>query len=153
MAEKSKLPGNVTNLQKHWENKLLRRSGMALKTNIRVQQRLLKSIGDPHGTFADGTARSEIKYFRSFEISRRTRKKQFLARHLFFRSKSFSPFVSGWTRKKHFRSKKQIPFEIVFCRSKCFSRSKCFCVCLGPDSQNNISVRKRSIVCFLRLKP
>ena len=35
--KKNKPPGNVKNLQNHWENKLLRRSGVARKkTNLMV---------------------------------------------------------------------------------------------------------------------
>ena len=98
------------------------------------------------------TVRPKIKYFRSFEIICRTRKKTILgSTTVFFVRKVFSPFVFGRTRKKTFRSKKtfsvrkkHFPFEnghfgpnwshfgsfwVILARfgaQECFLRSKSF---------------------------
>ncbi len=59
------------------------------------------------------TMRPEIRFFQSFKIFLRSRKKHFLVQQMFFGSKCFSPFRSSRSRKKTIWFKKHFSFKMV----------------------------------------
>ena len=70
-----------------------------------------------------------------------------------FRFEMFSPFVSGWTRKKYFRSKNNFRSKLFF-SFEIFSRSNCFAFVSGRTRKKQLRTKnnfKRNV--FTKEKP